>query len=217
MLNYLALYKTGYENGFTAEIYNAIDVLAEKKKMNNFPYKNVGIVLDRSVSMTGNKVDSKNTPRAIAEFTAKIIGKSSENCIVETTENESTDLATAFVRLLRKENASKPYDAIFFITDGYENEYEGLTNEVVNAYMTESVKNFPVFQVSPILGAETNANVRSLGSEITKLAINDPVSILPQINARLLEIDTKRWLENQFLLLEQMNVSRYYNKNNVNV
>ena len=215
--DYLALYKTGYENGFTAEIYNAIDVLAEKKKMKNFPYKNVGVVLDKSVSMTGNKVDSKNTPRAIAEFTAKILSKSSENCVIESTENESTDLASAFVRLLKKEDASKPYDAIFFITDGYENEYEGLTNEVVNAYLVESNRFFPVFQVSPILGAEMEANVRSLGSEIVKLAVNDPVSVLPQINARLLEIDTKKWLENQFLLLEEMTVSRYYAKNNVNV
>jgi hypothetical protein len=211
--DYLALYKTGYENGFTAEIYNAIEVLAEKKKMKNFPYRNVGVVLDKSISMTGNKIDSKNTPRAIAEFTVKILTKSSENCIVESTENESTDLASAFIRLLKKENNSMSYDAIFFVTDGYENEYEGLTNEVVNTYMVESNRCFPIFQVSPILGAETDANVRGLGSEIVKLAVNDPVSVLPQINARLLEIDTKKWLENQFLLLEEMTVSRYYNNN----
>jgi len=39
---------------------------------------------------------------------------------------------------------------------------------------------------------------------------------MPQINAKLLEVDTKRWLENQVSLLEQSNVSRY-KKNNVEV
>jgi hypothetical protein len=52
------------------------------------------------------------------------------------------------------------------------------------------------------------ANVRSLGSGIVTMAINNPIAIMPQINARLLEIDTKRWLENQVLALEAAPVKR---------
>ena len=213
--DYMALYKTGYETGFTAELLNAIDELAEKKKIVNFPYKNVAIILDNSPSMKGHKLESKNTPKAIGEFTSKIIEKSSDNVSLVRTEGESTDLATAFIQAMKQEGDNQ-YDAIFFITDGYENAYDGLTNEVVTAFMSETKRFIPTFQISPIVGAEMEANVRPLGEEIVKLAINSPEAMLPQINARLLEVDTKRWLENQVSLLEQSTVKRY-KKNNVEV
>ena len=214
--DYMALYKTGYETGFTIELNNAIDELADKKKISNFPYENVAIILDTSKSMTGHKQESKNTPRAIAEFTSKVITKSAERVNVVKTEGFATDLATGFIEAMRQEEGGKQYDAIFFITDGYENAYEGLTNEVVTAFMSETNRFIPTFQVSPIVGAEMGANVRPLGEEIVKLAINSPQAMMPQINAKLLEVDTKRWLENQVSLLEQSNVSRY-KKNNVEV
>lgn len=213
--DYMALYKTGYETGFTAEIWGAIDKLAEKNKITNFPYENIAIILDRSVSMTGHKQESKNTPRAIAEFTSKVLVKSAKEFAFETTDGFATDLASAFIKAMSVEG-DKQYDAVFFITDGYENAYEGLTNEVVTAFMSETKRFIPTFQISPIVGAEMEANVRPLGSEIVKLAINSPNAMMPQINARLLEVDTKRWLENQVKLLENSNISRY-SKNNVEV
>jgi len=214
--DYMALYKTGYETGFTVELNNAIDALAEKKKIDNFPYKNVAIILDTSKSMTGHKQESKNTPRAIADFTEKVISKSAERVNVVKTEGFGTDLATSFIEVMKQEEGGEQYDAIFFITDGYENAYEGLTHEVVTAFMSETNRFVPTFQVSPIVGAEMEANVRPLSDEIVKLAINSPQAMMPQINAKLLEVDTKRWLENQVSLLEQSNVSRY-KKNNVEV
>jgi hypothetical protein len=211
--DYLALYKTGYENGWTAELEEAIDELAEKKKINNFQYNNIGVILDDSNSMTGHKQQSKNTPKAVANFTAKVLSKSVENVTVEKTDGEITDLATTFVNLLKNENSEKSYDAIFIITDGYENSYEGLMNEILNTYFMESNRNMPVFQISPITGAEMDGNVRDLGENVVKMSINDPVAIQPQINARLLEIDTTRWLKNQIQAIEQTNVTRKINKN----
>jgi len=206
--DFMALYKTGYENTFTAEIKSAIDKLADKKKIVGFFYQNIGVIVDDSISMTGNKLESKNTPRAIADFTAKVLGKSAQNAVVVKTADQVTDLASSFIELLKKEDASKPYDAIFILTDGYENAYDGLTNEVISIYQAESGRNIPMFQISPITSAEMGANVRKLGASVVTMAINNPVALQPQITARLLEIDTKMWLENQVRALEAAPVKR---------
>jgi hypothetical protein len=200
--DFLALYKTGYENGWTEELKGAINVLAEKKKINGFFYQNIGIIVDDSNSMAGNKNESKNTPKAIVDFTARVLGKSAKNAIVVKTNSQVTDLATSFVELLKKENPDKLYDAIFILTDGYENSYDGLTNEVISIFKAETGRNIPTFQISPITSAEMDANVRKLGSDVITMAVNNPVALQPQINARLLEIDTSRWLLNQVLALE---------------
>ena len=206
--DFMALYKTGYETRFTPEIYSAIDKLAEKKKIQGFFYQNIGIILDKSVSMSGNALESKNTPRAIAEFTVKVLSKSANYSIIMETNGFASDLATAFVELLKREDASKPYDAIFILTDGYENAYDGLTNEVISIYKAESQREIPMFQISPITSAEMGANVRKLGEGVVTMAINNPAALQPQINARLLEIDTKMWLENQVRALEAAPVKR---------
>ena len=206
--DFMALYKTGYENTFTAEIVNAINALAEKKKIQGFFYQNIGIIVDDSISMTGNKNESKNTPRAIADFTAKVLTKSAKNCRAAITGGFSTDLASSFIELLKIEDKVNPYDAIFIITDGYENAYDGLTNEVISIWQTETNRNVPIFQISPITSAEMGANVRKLGEGVVTMAINNPSALQPQINARLLEIDTKRWLEAQILALEVAPVKR---------
>lgn len=207
--DYLALYKTGYETRFTDEILTAIDKLAEKKKIDGFFYSNIGIIVDRSNSMEGHKAESKNTPKAIADFTAKVLSKSATNsCIIHYTEGEVTDLASSFIELLKAENASNPYDAIFILTDGYENAYDGMTNEVISIWQGETGRNIPMFQISPIVSAEMGANVRKLGQNVVTMALNNPSALQPQINARLLEIDTKRWLENQVRALEAAPVKR---------
>ncbi|MFA5207160.1 MAG: hypothetical protein WC428_00520 [Candidatus Paceibacterota bacterium] len=206
--DFMALYKTGYETIFTEEIRSAIVKLALKKKINNFFYQNIGIVVDDSVSMTGNKLESKNTPRAIADFTSLVLMASANESNRVDTKGFASDLASSFIELLKEERPEKPYDAIFIITDGYENAYDGMTNEVIQIWKAESGSVIPIFQISPITGAETGGNVRALGAGVVTMAINNPVAIQTQINARLLEIDTKRWLENQVLALEAAPVKR---------
>lgn len=194
--DFLALYKTGYENGWTDELKTAIGKLAVKKKIEGFFYQNIGIVVDDSISMTGNSNESKNTPRAIAEFTTLVLINSAKSSVVSRTSGFSTDLASAFIQLLKDEKDNQ-YDAIFILTDGYENAYDGLTNEVISIWQAETGRNLPIFQISPITGAEMGANVRKIGNNVVTMSVNNPSAIQPQINARLLEIDTKRWLENQ--------------------
>ena len=74
--DFLALYKTGYETRFTDEIMSAIDKLADKKKIAGFFYQNIGIIVDKSNSMDGHQAESKNTPKAVADFTARVLSKS---------------------------------------------------------------------------------------------------------------------------------------------
>jgi hypothetical protein len=214
--DFMALYKTGYETMFTDELRDAIDKLAEKKKIQGFFYSNIGIIIDDSISMTGNKIESKNTPRAIVDFTAKVLNKSAQTTVVVKTTDTITDLATSFIELLKKENQSKPYDAIFVLTDGYENAYDGLINEIITIWKSETGRDIQIFQISPITSAEMGANVRKIGDDVVTMAINNPVALQPQINARLLEIDTKRWLENQVLALEAASVTRT-KKNSINL
>jgi hypothetical protein len=206
--DFMALYKTGYETSFSDGIWDAINKLAEKKKIEGFFYQNIGIILDDSISLTGHKLESKNTPKAIANFTALVLGKSAKESQFVKTEGFTTDIASSFIELLKAENPSKPYDAIFILTDGYENSYDGLTNEVISIWKTETGNVTPIFQISPITGAETGGNVRALGTGVVTMAINNPIAIQTQINARLLEIDTKRWLENQVHALEAASVKR---------
>ena len=206
--DFLALYKTGYETSFTDEIRTAIGNLAEKKKIDGFFYTNIGIIVDDSVSMTGHKAESKNTPRAIADFTSKVLMASATESVLVKTRDEVTDLASSFIELLKDENPNKPYDAIFILTDGYENAYDGLTNEVISIYKQETGSQIPMFQISPITSAEMGANVRKLGESVVTMAINNPTALQPQITARLLEIDTKKWLESQVIALEAAPVKR---------
>ena len=206
--DFLALYKTGYEAGWTEELLIAINKLAEKKKINNFHYKSIGVIIDDSASMTGHKIESKNTPRAIVDFTAKVLSNSADSVIFIKTRDEVTDLASSFIELLKSENTVNPYDAIFILTDGYENAYDGLTNEVISIYRQEINTQIPIFQISPITGAEVGSSVRKLGESVITMAINNPIALQPQITARLLEIDTKRWLENQVIALETAPIKR---------
>jgi len=214
--DFLALYKTGYENGFTSEIEIAINKLAEKNAISDLSESGIGVIVDKSLSMRGHDAESKNTPKAIVEFTAKVLSKSAKKVVIVETEGVTTDLATALVKLLKKQSRVK-LDSIFVLTDGYENSYDGLFNEVLEAYQVTSNEYIPVFQVSPIVGAEMGANVRKLGEDVVTFSINNPKALQVQMAAKMLEIDTKRWLDNQIKMIENLNVSRVKRLNSVNV
>jgi hypothetical protein len=210
--DFLALYKTGYENGFSDEIKDAINKLAEKKVI-SLPYNSIGVILDKSESMKGHKQESKNTPRAIADFTSRVLKKSVDKFKITSTDTLNTDLATALVELLKKEIKSNPYQAIFVITDGYENSYDGLFNEVLNAYLSETNRFLPVFQVAPIVGAEMKGNIRSIGSEVLTMGVTNPTALSAQIQSRMLEADTKQWILNQVSILENSTYTRRITEN----
>lgn len=192
--DFIALYKTGYENGFNQELNDAIEKLADKKRINDFYYSNIGIVVDNSDSMSGHSIESKNTPRAIANFTSKVLEKSAQESFTVKTTSGQTDLASSFVDLIR---SNRDFDAIFFLTDGYENGYDGLTGEIINKWKSMSGSNAAIYQLSPITGAEVGAKVRNISDQVSTIAIAKPESVQLQMTAKLLEQDTRKWLELQ--------------------
>lgn len=193
--DFLALFKTGYETGFTPQIQEQIEMLAQRKRLKDFTYPKIGVIVDESLSGKGNEQESKNTPKAIIQFTAKVLGYSAQKATLVRTKGFTTDLATPFLELMKLDEA---FDAIFILSDGYENSYDGLLNEVISAWQKLTGKSVPMYHLSPITSAETNAKVRSLGSHVSTIAISKPESIELQLSAKLIEQDFKRWLENQF-------------------
>lgn len=203
--DFLALYKTGYEAGFTPALREAIDSLADKRKFTNFMYQNIGVIVDKSASMTGHKVESKNTPRAIASFTAEVLNKSADRCsIVATHAGAGSDLATSFLDLV----SNGEFEAVFIISDGYENTYDGLLNEVVEAWRSAEESVMPIYHVSPITGSEVGAKVRSFGAQISTIAVNRPDGLLLQLTNKLLEQDIKAWLAGQVRMLESVELPK---------
>lgn len=198
--DFMALYKTGYESGFTNEINTQIINLAKKKKL-DIPYKNIGVIIDKSISMRGHKQESKNTPLAIVDFTAKVLELSSDMCVLATT-SQISDLSLQFLQVVENFKNER-LDAIFILSDGYENSYDGLLDEVIDAWMDMTDTHLPIFHVSPITGNETGMKVRKLSNHASTIAINKPESLALQINSKLLESDIKMWLANQLKQLKK--------------
>lgn len=181
------------ENEESWKIYNQVQELAIKARYDDFPYKRIGVVVDSSYSMSGHYQESKNTPRASAAFLNFVLGYSSETMATDTI---GKSIARAFLDVLRsfEVDGNKP-DAMFVLSDGYDNDYDGLLSEVVAAWQSTGDAT-PVFHISPIGSAEVNAKARSLGSNIASFAAN--YRTLPLvITANLLETDPKVWLKNQ--------------------
>jgi len=206
--DFMSLYKTGYENEFTIDLMEAIENLAEKQKLKSFPYSNIGVIVDTSNSMDGHLVESKNTPKIIADFTKRVLVVSSKNTVSVETRGQTTELAEAFVELMKQEVSDKPYEAIFILSDGYENSYDGLTSEVINIYKAEVNREIAIFHLSPITSAEMGAKVRPIGDNISTIAITKPAGLMSQLTSNLLEADTRQWLKNEFRTLNRLEYKR---------
>lgn len=191
--DFMALYQTGFETGFTPEICDGIDILANKRKL-NLPYQNIGIILDDSYSMTGHKIETKNHPKAISLFTSEVIKKSAEKTTIVKQSGGNVDLAEMYLELLEKTEGD--IDVIFVISDGYENVYDGLLDEVVESIKDMSGTFIPMYHISPVVGAEVGGTVRKLSKTIGTIAVSKPEGIELQMNMNLLSSDPKRWLKN---------------------
>ena len=203
--DFMALYKTGYETGFDTELNRAIDRLADKQSVRNFPYRIVGILVDESQSMKGHSIESKNTPRAIVDFTSLVIQKSAKaGQVVHVGANE-INLLESITELLETE-PPVGYDALFILSDGHHDSKKVRLNSIIKAWKNN--RSVPVYHVSPILGDDTGvARVQQLGDEIMSISVNKPSVLMTQINAKLLEQDVKKWLEREIQTIYHKNKS----------
>jgi len=110
----------------------------------------------------------------------------------------STSLADALLEVVEQNP-----DAVYMLSDGYENAPAGRVNEVINALRDMDV-DIPIFQISPVMSVES-AGIRSLSDSIEPLPVSKPEGIglsmiraaisqgeLEQGIAGLLDIITKR-------------------------
>lgn len=180
------LYIYAYENGMTEEIKKALKQKA-KRAVESFilKYNKIGVLVDCSGSMFGHKTQ-KLRPMAIALAVRDMLYESADNGIFQYVGNKpkfernpigqlidpkgSTSLAEGLVGLL-KHNP----DAVFVITDGYENSPAGRFDEVLRLGRKIGI-NIPVYQLSPVIGLET-VGTRKLSDHVSVLPVSSPASL----------------------------------------
>ncbi len=145
-----------YEKG-RSEVKDAITRKA-LEAYNDFPlkYDSVGIIIDASASMRGNKTQNMR-PMAIAMSVLEMFrnAKTHNVYLVGGRWHENllhpegcTDLASALI-----EAAKGDHDVLYVVTDGYENAVSGRFDEILRL-LRKVGWTTPVMQLTPVLAAE---------------------------------------------------------------
>jgi hypothetical protein len=175
------LYVFALEFEMTGAIRTALDDKAHKiAELLPFRYQRVGIVVDTSASMAGTE-QGKNRPLAIALALRDILAASANQATVRATQGMfdangivrpagDTSLAEALVDVLQDD-----LDAVYILTDGYENAPAGRVDEVVRALRQLGIAT-PLYQVTPVLASET-AGIRLLSPELAPLPVSRPEAL----------------------------------------
>lgn len=170
------LYLYAFEMGLSAEIERELDAKA-LRAASKFPfdYGRAGILIDTSASMAGGDTQPLR-PMATALATRDVLDAAMPGCIINTTcgrdnarllrPGGDTSLARGLVELL----GSRP-DAVFVLSDGYENRSAGRFAEVVDAVRDIGIDT-PIYHLNPVMSAEA-AGARSLVSS------DDTVATIP--------------------------------------
>jgi len=197
--NTVDLYIYAFEMGMTDAVAKALKVKAEKIAA-SFPYsfKRLGILVDDSHSMSGHDTQ-KLRPMAITFAIRDVLRKTADKCDIEYATGTKlnfhkprggTDLATGLVNL-----AMKDPDAIFIISDGYENQPSGRVNEILMAFERVGFKR-PIYQINPVVASETGKGLRSLSESMIVIPASKPESLVSNMLIPMLETDPVRALSN---------------------
>ena len=136
-----------------------------------FPYQKIGILLDTSYSMRGSRTQ-KMKPIAVSLALRNILemvrdGHTSCHLLYP---QGGTDLASPLVNLVE---SGGDEEAIFVISDGYENQPAGRFGEVVSV-LRKLGYNVPIYHLNPVSASETIEGVRSLAKEVFPLGVTQP-------------------------------------------
>jgi len=193
--NIVDLYVYALENGMTDEIQKALKIKA-KKIAESYPvkYEKVAIVIDNSKSMYGTR-KQKRRPLAISLAMRDIFKVTAKKSSVKFTNEKpnksglaypkgSTSIASSLVEAFEEEP-----EAIYVISDGYENSPAGRTHEALSMIRDMGI-NTPVYQVNPVMSGEKKG-IRLLSDEMTPMPVNRPEAIGLSIVRSALEADLK--------------------------
>jgi hypothetical protein len=200
------LYIHAFENGMDGIIQEA---LTRKAKITAstlpFSYKRIGILLDASKSMEGSR-EQPLRPMAVALSLRDALVASANYALVSvcggtkceedkatlTRPKGSTGLAERLLFLMMDEP-----EAIFIISDGYENAPAGRTGDVLRL-AREYGNDTPIIHFNPVFAAETGA-VRSLCDGVDKVVtmpVKSPELIGTTVVRGLIESDPRQGIEN---------------------
>jgi len=199
------LYIHAFENGMTGIVQDALTRKAKKTATTlPFSYNRIGILLDASKSMEGSR-EQPLRPMAVALSLRDALVASAESASVLvcggtyegdkatlTRPKGSTDLAERLLFLMMDEP-----EAIFIISDGYENAPAGRTGDVLRL-AREYGNDTPIIHFNPVFAAETGA-VRSICDGIDKVVtmpVKSPELIGTTMVRGLIESDPRQGIEN---------------------
>lgn len=186
------LYLYAFEQGMSEAIAARLDALAQSS-VASFParYQSIGVLLDASASMAGTD-EQKLRPMATALALRDMLRHTSAHARVVLAGGVEdgglvrpggcTDLASGLVSLL-----GEGLDAIYVVSDGYENAPAGRFAEVIDACRRARIEVPPVLHFNPVLAAEAKG--------VRELCPRDPgVPTLPASNPGALGLGMVRGL-----------------------
>ena len=194
------LYVHAYETGMTEPILDALRSNA-KKVAQQLPlrYKRIGVLIDASQSMLGT-ASQAHRPIATALAMRDLLTEVSEQSKVVTSHglptgfgqliqtSGDTSLSLQLVRLLKDEP-----EAIFVITDGYENAPAGRFSQTMAAIARMGFDT-PVIQMSPVVASESKG-VRSLSPAVSAMPVSRTDALGLGLVKVLLATDLNRGLQ----------------------
>ncbi len=192
------LYLYAFEMGMSREI---LDALMEKAKKAasalRLGYARIGVLLDASASMAGSREQALR-PMATALAIRDVLAHAADATIVRcggdtdgvlVRPSGATSLAEGLVELL-----AAGVDAVFVLSDGYENRPAGRFAEVVAAIRNMGLHT-PIFHLNPVFAAEAGG-VRSLASEgVATLPVRAPEALGLAVDRGLREAEPRRGLD----------------------
>jgi hypothetical protein len=195
----VTLYLYAYEMGMTPEIAKAIDDDARRAAETlRLPYRRIAVVIDASASMAGSRQQPLRpmaTALALRDVLAHAAkanvfvagGAHREGALVR--PRGDTSLAHSLLDALATEA-----EAIFVVSDGYENRPAGRLSDVVAALRAMGI-GVPILHLNPVFAAESESpgKVRSLGVPV--LPVSSPRALGLAFVRGLLEADPRRGID----------------------
>jgi hypothetical protein len=86
-------------------------------------------------------------------------------------------------------------DAVFVISDGYENAPAGRFEEVLHLVRNQAKIDTPVYHLNPVAASESKLGVKQLSKDVSVMAVSNPESIGLTLFISMLESDPKRGIE----------------------
>ncbi|MCP4623510.1 MAG: VWA domain-containing protein [bacterium] len=196
------LYILAYAEGMTDMIRQALMKKARQgAKALPVKFGKIGILVDNSFSMIGRETQ-KLRPMAIALSMKDVLANIGDMHVVKTTSGRpintanplpkpvgSTDLSSALVDLL--ENG---VEAVFILTDGYENTPSGRIDEVMQ--LLERIGNStPMYQLSPVIASESRVGLKTLSDSIPVIPAGNPQALALTLVRAMIEVDIQRGIQ----------------------